>query len=81
MMIIAELLAGLDIGAFRKQAFLYETADLGPDLCDPEGSRAARQFSGQHDLLGSDRHRGHFRDSGTWLGLRRPVAACKQKTA
>lgn len=38
---LIEHLACFDIGTFSKQAFLYKAADLGPDLGDTEGGRAA----------------------------------------
>jgi hypothetical protein len=79
---LVEQLAGLDVRALCKQAFLDDSVDLGPDLGDPIGRGAAGQLGGQFDPLRGDGHRGHLGHPGrrgrlSVFGL----AAAKQQQA
>ncbi len=75
-----EHLASFDVGTFRKQAFLYDTADLGPDFRNKTGRCTARQFSSKHDLLRMYRYCRYFCKRNRRLRFLPAVTAARYKT-
>ena len=74
---LVERLAGLDLGAFRKEPLLDEAAHLGTDLGDQMGGGPSGQFRGDHQPLRLDRHDGDFGRST----LRGSACGCLPATA
>ena len=77
---LVEYVAGLNVGTFREEPFLYEAADLGPDLCDQVAGSPPRQLRGQDDPLRLDRHDRYFRGR-SWRGGFLLAVTTRQKRA
>ena len=60
---LIEHLAGLDIGAFHKQAFLDDAAHLGTHFSDQIGRCPPGQFGRDYQPLRLHRHNGNFGSS------------------
>ncbi len=61
---LVEVLAFLDIGPLREQAFEDQTVDLRPDIRDQKRRGAAGQLGVQRDRLPGNGHGCHFRHHG-----------------